>query len=107
MTDQSQNLSPQADYAAQANPAVARCCQALDRVRAESEEGGKGMIFSTMDAAQAYRRAMPPLAGLENIRDFIACTAHGMLIGAIKAQDAARLLYAAQCARGALPPAKK
>jgi hypothetical protein len=41
---------------------------------------------------------MPPLSGDENIRDFIACTAHGMLIDAISGTDAARLLYAAQVA---------
>ena len=50
----------------------------------------------------AYRSAMPPLTGPENIRDFIACTAHGMLIEAIDGPDAARLLYAAQIANGTL-----
>jgi hypothetical protein len=41
---------------------------------------------------------MPPLLGAENIREFIACVAHGMLIGAIENKDATRLLYAAQVA---------
>jgi hypothetical protein len=41
---------------------------------------------------------MPPLSGPENIRDFIACVAHAMLIGAILGPDGARLLYAAQVA---------
>jgi hypothetical protein len=51
---------------------------------------------------------MPSLSGPDNIRDFIACVAHGMLIGAIRDTDGARLLYAAQVARGALQnsPAK-
>jgi hypothetical protein len=41
---------------------------------------------------------MPPLLGAENIRDFIACVAHGMLIGVIENKDATKLLYAAQVA---------
>ena len=45
---------------------------------------------------------MPDLAGFENIRDFIACTAHGMIIGAIDSIEGAKLLYAAQVAVGAL-----
>jgi hypothetical protein len=90
------------DFAASENPAIARCCDALERVRVQSKLGVRGLIFSHSDCAVAYRQAMPSLSGLENIRDFIACAAHGMLIGAIDATDCARLLYAAQVARGAL-----
>jgi hypothetical protein len=50
------------------------------------------------EAARAYRNAMPPLVGSRNIRDFIACTAHGMLIGAIDGDDGSRLLHAARVA---------
>jgi hypothetical protein len=35
---------------------------------------------------------MPQLSGQENIRDFIACVAYGMLIKAITGPDGARLL---------------
>ena len=45
---------------------------------------------------------MPPLSGHENICDFIACVAHGILIEAISGSDGARLLYAAQVAHTAL-----
>jgi hypothetical protein len=45
---------------------------------------------------------MPPLSGHENIRDFIACVAQGILIEAISGSDGARLLYAAQVAHTAL-----
>jgi hypothetical protein len=107
MTPQPEPAFPETDHAALANPAVARCCDALERVRAKSEAGIRGTIYPHSDCAAAYRRAMPSLSGLENIRDFIACAAHGMLIGAICATDAARLLYAAQVARGAVQPAKK
>jgi hypothetical protein len=41
---------------------------------------------------------MPPLSGYENIRDFIACVAHAMLIGAIQSEQGSKLLYAAQVA---------
>jgi hypothetical protein len=50
------------------------------------------------EAARAYRNAMPPLVGSRNIRDFIACAAHGMLIGAIDGAEGARFLYAARVA---------
>jgi hypothetical protein len=45
---------------------------------------------------------MPQLSGRESIRDFIACTAHGILIGAIPPQQSGQLLYAAQVALGSL-----
>ncbi len=50
------------------------------------------------EAAPAYCAAMPALDSFENIRDFVACTAHGILIGAIPAQRSGQLLYAAQIA---------
>jgi len=52
-------------------------------------------------AIQAYKDAMPDLCGYESIRDFIACTTHGMLIGVIDPMRAAKFLYAAQVAIGA------
>jgi hypothetical protein len=45
---------------------------------------------------------MPPLAGYESIRDFIACAAHGILIDAIPQKRANQLLYAAQVALASL-----
>jgi hypothetical protein len=85
-----------------ANPAIARCCCASARAYKAALAQGKGKGSSDLDAEQAYRRAMPPLSGSENIRDFIACVAHGMLIGAIEGPDGARLLYAAQVAATAV-----
>ena len=43
---------------------------------------------------------MPTLDGFENIRDFIACTAQAMLLGAITESKGTKLLYAAQVALG-------
>lgn len=50
---------------------------------AQLDEGKKD-VLSCPRAGEAYRCAMPLLLGYDNIRDFIACTAHGMLIGAIE-----------------------
>lgn len=47
---------------------------------------------------------MPPLSGQQNIQDFIACVAQGMLLGAILVADGSRFLYAAQIAAAASRP---
>ena len=66
------------------------------------------MIISRVAAHKAFQKSLPPLTGLENIQNFIACVAHGMLIGAILSRDGARLLYAAQVAMAAAhSPAKE
>ncbi|MGA2808979.1 MAG: hypothetical protein ABSE87_12665 [Terracidiphilus sp.] len=90
--------APEAPSPAFANPAVARCCAASARAYKAAVANGKGKVFSDLNAEQAYRNNLPPLSGPENIRDFIACVAHGMLIGAIEGPAGARLLYAAQVA---------
>lgn len=60
-------------------------------------------IFAAKEAAKAYSAAMPALAGPDGIRAFIACAAHGILIGAIPVDRAGSVLYAAQVALAALP----
>ena len=50
----------------------------------------------------AFCKAMPQLSGQENIKDFIACVAYGILIKAIPGPEGARLLYAAQVANSAI-----
>lgn len=93
---------------AQNNPAVACCSQAWDQAYKKARAEGKGTVFSSIDAGQAYRLAMPALDGAAAIREFIACVAHGMLLGAITGPDGARLLYAAQVAHTAFrSPAQK
>lgn len=83
---------------ASANPAIARCLQVRERVYREELASGKNKTIASIDADEAYRNAMPPLSGYENIRDFIACTAHAMLINIIMGEQGAKLLYAAQVA---------
>ena len=83
--------------------AVKRCCAAWRRSYNACMEKGRGGGADKISAARhqagaAYCDAMPLLAGYENIRDFIACMAHGILIGAIPASKSGQLLYAAQVA---------
>jgi hypothetical protein len=83
--------------------AVKRCCAAWRRSYDACMEKGRGSRADKISAAAhqagaAYCDAMPLLAGYENIRDFIACMAHGILIGAIPASKSGQLLYAAQVA---------
>jgi hypothetical protein len=92
------------------NPAIARCLSALIRAYKEGKAKNQSDYESSDLAHRAYRKAMPRLSGYDNIRDFIACVAHGMLIGAIDGDDGTRLLYAAQVALGTVhrqPPAPK
>jgi hypothetical protein len=90
--------TPIASSVVSSNPAVARCLSAWEPVYRGELANGRHRISATREAAQLYRDAMPPLSGYDNIRDFIACTAHGILVGAIDATDASKLLYAAQVA---------
>ncbi len=80
------------------NLALDRCCRAYEAAWATAKERGAGRNAVELEADAAFRRAMPTLAGRESIPDFIACVAHGVLIDAISAPNAARLLYAAQVA---------
>jgi hypothetical protein len=87
-----------------ANPAIVRCCEAWSRGFQTEMTKSKNKVFASLTADNAYRNAMPPLSGRENIRDFVACTAHGMLIGAIRESKGRNLLYAAQIALAAFRP---
>lgn len=86
----------------QSQAAVRRCCAAWKRAYEAylrgTDRSNRTRIFAAHEAGPAYCRAMPPLAGYENIRDFIACAAHGILINAIPEKRANQLLYAAQIA---------
>lgn len=80
------------------NLAVAQCIQAGNAAY-KTELARTSLDFKAAQAAaKAYRRAMPPLEGQQNISNFIACVAHGVLISAIDHRDSSKLLYAAQVA---------
>jgi len=65
-------------------PAVALCVEGWEKTfRATLQKTGS--VYSAKRCAvSVYRMAMPPLTGHQSIRDFIACAAYGMLLGAIK-----------------------
>lgn len=62
------------------------------------ENGEANEYLAEREAGAAYRAAMPLLMGVDSIRDFIACVAYGVLIGAIPPNRSGQLLYAAQSA---------
>jgi hypothetical protein len=94
--DQSSSLLPTR------NAAVLRCCAARERSLRESKTKGLDRFDTKVSAAAAYCDAMPDLSGCQNIQDFIACVAHGMITGLIDHIDGPKFLYAAQVAIGAL-----
>ena len=59
-------------------------------------------VFAFEQGANAYRDAMPLLAGYENIRDFIACTTYGMLKKIFELDEGRELLGAAKIAMALL-----
>jgi hypothetical protein len=89
---------PNPSSPAAVNPAVARCCQAYARAVKVATEQGKSHSSTSSGAEKAYREVMPPLSGPSNIRDFVACVTHAMLINVIRGSEETRLLYAAQVA---------
>jgi hypothetical protein len=90
--------APNAPQPALQNPAVARCCDALDSTLKACTINGDVLPWAYIDAYKAFHAAMPPLSGYQNICDFIACVAHGMLIGAIQHTSGTKFIYAAQVA---------
>ena len=90
-----------------AKAALRRCCAAWQRAFKACKDDPENSddkfdIDAARAAAEAYCNAMPLLAGYEGVRDFIACAAHGILIGAIPPEKSSQLLYAAQVALGSL-----
>ena len=80
------------------NHAIARCVRAYQDVY-RAEFAKQGFTSDATDkAGEAYRALLPPLTSRDNCRDFIACVAHGMLLGAIPEANGGKLLYAAQVA---------
>ena len=84
------------------NPAVALCAEVWQNTNAATLKQTKSVYNAKSCAGEAYRLAMPPLSGYQNICDFIACVAYGMLLGAIKDENGTKLLYAAQIALAAV-----
>jgi hypothetical protein len=88
--------------------AVTRCSEARENAyrvalstRDNDEPECRRVDRAEKTAAKAYREAMPPLSGSENIRNFIACVAQGLLLKVFTAPESTQLLYAAQVANSA------
>jgi hypothetical protein len=58
--------------------------------------------FAWKQAAKSFRSAMPPLAGYDNIRDFIACITYAMLHGVFGGDECQQLFGAAKVAMALL-----
>lgn len=89
------------------NLAADMCSEIYTSTIQKHLDEGKSRAEATELGRLAYGCYMPKLSGADNIRDFIACVAHGMLIRAIPASEGSRLLYAAQVANAALPSQKR
>ncbi len=87
--------------AAHENPVVARCGRAWLLYYCQAIFRGECDAVARYKARRAYQLAMPPLTGSRNVRNFIACATHGMLLGALDGNEATKLLYAAQVAHTA------
>lgn len=86
------------------NNAIALCMEAWTHAYQSVMESNRGRFEAAAAASSAYRRTLPTLVGLDGIRNFIACVAHGIAIDAIEGSSASRLLYAAQVAKSASKP---
>jgi hypothetical protein len=91
-------MSSKTAASVESNPAVFHCCQAWRAAVSEARAKGEDEDSARAAAANAYRNAMPPLFGVRNTRNFIACVGYASLLGVINGPDCSRLLYAAQVA---------
>ena len=76
--------------------AVGRCCEAWYCAYERAAQQGRGELSCRLRASEAYRAAMPPLTCAENVPPFVACVAHGMVLGTIVDTIATRLIHAAE-----------
>lgn len=92
------------------DPYVERCMQALREAEKSAQKQGENYFGIKSAGRDAFKRAIPPLNGEENIRGFIACITQGIILDVLTQSEATRLLYAAQVAhtasRRAVQPAR-
>ena len=87
--------------------AIRRCDAAWRRAFKSCMEDHDNEYTAATQASEAFRNAMPLLDGYDGVRNFIACVAHGILIGAISEKRGGQLLYAAQVAMASIPRESK
>lgn len=84
------------------NPAVQACLNARKQSIEASRAEGRIRFETNQRAEEAYRLAIPDISSYENIRDFVACVTHGMLLNVILYDEGTKLLYAARVALAAI-----
>jgi hypothetical protein len=84
------------------NPSVSRCIRAWNRAYHKKLDEDESDNEAEEAGKRHYLRAMPPLAGYENVRDFIACVTYALLIEIIRPFEAEHYFAAANVALGAL-----
>jgi hypothetical protein len=89
------------------NFAVEVCCATYSSALKQAIATGSSSSKAHEIGRLTYRAHMPRLSGPDNIRDFVACVAHGMCTGVIPGAEGTRLLYAAQVAYSSLPSPKR
>lgn len=108
---QSEPEDPQAKFESLNNEAIKRCTKAWKRtfdlasIHPDDESlvlVGEEDEFASEHAGIAFREALPPLVGYENIRDFIACVTYGRLNGTLYWDECRELLGAAKIAMALL-----
>jgi hypothetical protein len=93
--------------APQRNIAIDHCCDAYNNAIKLAIEKKLSSYDGERRAEKAYRQAMPPLSGEANIRDFITCLGHAMLLNVISPEQGTKFLYAAQIAFSACDRQKR
>src|SRR5271166_3304402 len=74
------------------HPAVCHCINAWNRALNKAEAEGEDNCEARLRARAAYLRSMPPLAGFENVRDYIACVSFAQVAEVIVSFQAESLL---------------
>ena len=82
--------------------AIARCILAKQNAYKKELAKGADSYRAIRAGHRAFIGEMPPLAGLENIRNFVSCVAHAMVTGILIPKDAAPLLADAKAALDSL-----
>ena len=97
-----EELEEEDDDPATENPAVMRCSRAWSVAYEKATDEGGDEDDAEKDANSAYLRSMPPLAGFENVRDFIACIGYAQVTDIIHSYEAESLLATAKVALAAV-----
>ena len=84
------------------HPAVLRCINAWNHALGKAEAEGEDNCDARLRARSAYLRSMPPLAGFENVRDYIACVSFAQVAEVIGSFQAESLLATAKVALAAV-----